>query len=766
MSARQFASNAMTRPKSSRTPIIVIVMGVLLLPTCRTSPPDPTDDPAPSSIGGEDQADANPDDVTSTNSEAMSDAEVDDNATLAPRSRVTGFSFTAATTQLERERTFRRHASRKNCDEHLKRLAATPRLAGSKASWRAADDVAARFRDMGYQVEIEEYEVLVPYPVRIRLEMVAPRAFQAKIREPSLRMDADTLSNDVVFPFNAYAPDADITGPLVYANYGTVDDYRVLERSGVDVKDAILLIRYGRTYRGSKLELAERRGAAGVIFFSDPADDGYVQGDVYPNGPFRPANSVQRGSVLYTFRYPGDPGTPGRPSHRGADQPSYDDMQSLPAIPATCISAQDARPFLESLKGPTVPDGWQGGLPITYHMGDRGSVRVRLGLEMDYHLRLIRNTIATMVGLGEPDRFVLVGNHRDSWGHGAVDAASGTSCLLEAARLVAEASAAGEAPFRTIKFATWDGEEFGLLGSTEWGEDHADELRANCVGYVNLDAAVAGREWRAAGVPNLRRLVEELWATWPARTGSLLEEARGRDGRIPFPSLGAGSDYTVFLDHLGIPCLDLSSTGPFGVYHSRYDTYSYMKRIVDPDFARHAEVAAMLASLTTRLANASVLPYDYPSYGRSIAADAEAVEAKRTELDLAEIREIAASIATVGREIDQARRRLVERPVDIAVLQDLNARLNQAERKLLDQNGFAGRPWYRHVLFAPDPRVGYGSAPLAMLDDALQSGTRTRIESAATRTVAALRAFLAHLEQTRDAFRARLPKPATSPAGS
>ncbi|MCA9321782.1 MAG: M28 family peptidase, partial [Planctomycetes bacterium] len=574
-------------------------------------------------------------------------------------------------------------------------------------------------------------------------EMVAPFAYAAELREAGTERDSDTLNRDALPPFLAYSPDGLITAPLVYANYGRREDLEALVARGIGLRGAMLLVRYGQIFRGSKVRLAEEFGAVGVLIYSDPADDGFARGEVYPDGPFRPATAVERGSILYLFEYPGDPGTPGRPSLAGAEQLTYDAMGSLPGIPAMCLSHADARPFLESLAGPTVPKGWQGGLPFTYHLGGEGRVRVQLQIESDYRLRRIRNVEGLWPGLQFPDEEIIIGNHRDAWVHGAVDPGTGTAVTLEAARLIAERARAGEPPQRSVRVCFWDGEEFGLLGSTEYGEQFAERLQRGTALYLNLDVAVSGDELRAAGVPVLEAPLRAILAQGGPEFAL----------RSDYGDLGSGSDYTVFLDHLGIPSLDLGSSGPQGVYHSGYDTFGFVKRHIDPDFSRHARMAGIVAEVAQTFSRVALLPYDFAATGQAVRRHAMAVEGAHPQLDLAEIKELGSQIETLGAKIAEARLQAESgAALPLERLLAINHRQIAAERALLLPDGLPGRPWYRHALWAPARDLGYGAAPLPPLSDAAMSGDRAQILEGAALLARALRAHLAALESVRQSL--------------
>ncbi|MGH9908169.1 MAG: M28 family peptidase, partial [Pyrinomonadaceae bacterium] len=486
-----------------------------------------------------------------------------------------------------------------------------------------------------------EYDVLLPYPKRPGIvEIVGSKRERLSVKEAVIPEDPSSSSSKIIPLFNGYSPSGDVTAPLVYVNYGLPPDYEALKKLGVDVKGRIVIARYGNSFRGVKAKVAEENGAVGLIIYSDPADDGYTQGDVYPKGPWRPPDSAQRGSVQYLFRYPGDPLTPGRPSTPGVPRLKIEEATDLTRIPVQPISYGDARRLLEPLRGPVRPQGFQGGLPFAYHVGGTDDVRVHLKTEMDYQVRKIWNVIARIEGNEEKDRWVIMGNHRDAWTFGAVDPNSGSTAMLEAARGFGQLLKSGWKPRRTIVLCSWDGEEYGLIGSTEWVEEHATELREKAVAYLNMDAAVSGAHFGASSVPSLWKLVRSttrdirdpktgktVYQQWQDRAREARPEAEmtdaetGSDAKIAearIGALGSGSDYTPFLQHLGIPSLDMGFGGDYGVYHSAYDSFHWMSQFGDPTFAYHVAAAQLWGTVAMRLADADALQFDYTDYAREI----------------------------------------------------------------------------------------------------------------------------------------------------
>src|SRR5687767_3512569 len=497
-------------------------------------------------------------------------------------------------------------------------------------------------RSYGIPSELNEYEVLLPYPERPAVvELITGRRRELlPLTEPTIAEDKSSLSSKIIPLFNAYSPSGDVTASLVYVNYGLPPDYEALKKLGVDVRGKIAIARYGNSFRGVKAKVAEDHGAVGLIIYSDPADDGYAQGDVYPQGPWRPLHSAQRGSVQYIFEAPGDPMTPGRPSIPGERRLHMSEIKGIPRIPVQPISYGAARRLLEPLRGPVRPKGFQGGLPFSYHVGGTTHVRVHLKTQMDYQVRKIWNVISRIEGAEEKDRWVIMGNHRDAWTFGAVDPNSGTTAMLEAARGFGSLLKNGWKPRRTILLCSWDGEEYGLLGSTEWVEEYADELKQKAVAYLNMDAAVSGPNFGASSVPSMWKLIraatrdiqdpksgKTIYQQWQDRAREQLPEAEltdaetGSDVQIAearIGALGSGSDYTPFLQHLGIPSTDMGFGGDYGVYHSAYDSFYWMSHFGDPTFAYHVTAARVWGLVALRLADAAALPFDYTDYAAEL----------------------------------------------------------------------------------------------------------------------------------------------------
>lgn len=567
--------------------------------------------------------------------------------------------------------------------------------------------------------------------------MTQPDEFKFDLREKGWSWDKDSYNSNTVLPFNAYSPSGNLSGQIVYANYGLPEDYNYLETLGIDVKNKIMLVRYGRSFRGIKVKVAEQHGAAGVIIYSDPEDDGYDQGDIYPRGPMRPWDAVQRGSIQDLTIYPGDPLTPGYASTKDAKRIPLDDVTDLPHIPCMPISYYNAGKLLSNLAGPSVPHDWQGGLPFAYHIGP-GPTEVNMKIEMDYAIRPIWDVIGTIQGEAYPDQKVIIGNHRDAWVFGAVDPNSGTASMLETARGIGKLLEKGWKPNRTIVFCSWDGEEYGLIGSTEWGEQNAEELKKDAVAYINVDAPVSGTNFGSSAVPSLDRFVMDVTksVTDPKTKKSVFdawyinqnESYFKKHDSVPDSAttilgrLGSGSDFTVFLDHLGIPSFDFGFGGPYGVYHSALDNFYWMEHWGDPTFQYHATVAKLLGVAALRLADDSILPLRYSDYARQInkyiaeekrkAAEEESLKS----IDFTATTNAALEFTGVATKVDSL---LITRK--ISSYSEINSSLMEIERAFTDDDGLPQSPWFKHQIYAPGFYTGYASQPLPGIARAIES---------------------------------------------
>ncbi len=660
-----------------------------------------------------------------------------------------GFAAKDVEKQLALERRFASFPSPESSERHLRILTEEPHVAGTPETRAIVDHIAGKFKEYGLDPEIVEYHVYLPYPASTSLEMIESREFRAANKEEGVEIDKDSYDSSVAIPFNAYSASGEVTAQVVYVNYGLPEDYEKLKELGIDVRGKIVIARYGKSFRGIKVQVAEEHGAAGVLIYSDPADDGFHRGDVYPRGPWRPWSAVQRGSVQFISTYPGDPLTPGWGATKGARRLDPKEAGNIPKIPSMPIAYRDATPLLEALAGPVVPKGWQGGLPFAYHIGP-GPTKVRLKVEMDYKIRPIWNVIATIKGSDFPDEVIVLGNHHDAWTYGAVDPSSGTTVLLEVARALGELLKDGLRPRRTLILAAWDGEEYGLLGSTEWAEANAEMLRKSCAAYLNVDSAVAGENFNVGGVPSLKKLIHQVAQEFsdPATGKTIyqrwLERQRRQEEEKPEPererldeprvsALGSGSDYTAFLDHLGIASLSMSFGGDYGVYHSIYDNYTWMKLFGDPTWKYHPTMAKIWGVAALRLANASILPFDYAEYGREIAKFVDRIEKslkKQEEKgkpepaanpgppDLAAIKAEAERMRQLGEKVNARLAELIESG-ERSVFKQINARLIEVERSLISQRGLPRRPWFKHTIYAPGLYTGYAAKPLPGVAEAL-----------------------------------------------
>ena len=699
-----------------------------------------------------------------------------------------GFTSTDTKIQQRWEEQFRAVPQAQSAREHLRKLTAEPHVAGSKEDYATAVYVRDQMRSYGLQAELKQYDVLLPYPRQPSIvELVAPSRERLQLQEPVLSEDPSSSNPKIIPLFNGYSASGDVTAPVVYVNYGLPTDYDAVKKLGIEVKGKIVVARYGNSFRGVKAKVAEENGAVGLIIYSDPADDGYVQGDVYPKGPWRPVGSAQRGSVQYLFQYPGDPLTPGRPSIPGQPRLKQEEANDLPRIPVQPISYGDARKVLEPLRGPIRPRGFQGGLPFAYHVGGTSDVQLRLKTDMDYQVRPIWNVIAKIEGDSERDRWLVMGNHRDAWTFGAVDPNSGTTAMLEVGRGFGQLLKAGWRPRRSIVLCSWDGEEFGLIGSTEWAEENAAELKEKAVAYLNMDVGVSGPNFGASSVPSLWKTIravtrdvrdpktgKSVYQQWQDRTresqpqAELTDATMGSDTAVAearIGALGSGSDYTPFLQHLGIPSTDMGFGGDYGVYHSAYDSFHWMSSFGDPTFVYHVAAAQVWGTLAMRLASADVVPFDYVSYANEIRDffQESLRNAKRRRID-ASFNEAAMNSAIdeflrEANRVDQEKKDLLaalERngsTKDAALTakaKRINDGLMSVERALVDDRGLKGRPWYRHQIYAPGFYTGYAAQPLPDFRQALDDRNASSANDALERIVAAIQRATTVLRKTRD----------------
>lgn len=626
-----------------------------------------------------------------------------------------GFARGRATAQHALERKFLAMPSADRIRDRHALLADKPHLAGSPRDRYLAEWTRDQFATYGLEdVQITTHEVLLPWPLETSVEMIAPRAWRASMREDPIAGDRYTQISpeEAGLPYHAYSASGEVTAPVVYAGSGNPADYDSLARQGIDIRGRIALVRYSvpYSYRGFKALTAQQRGAAAVLIYSDPEDDGAGKGAVYPNGPWGPESHIQRGGIVYDFMVPGDPLTPGWASLPGARRIDRRDAVSLPAIISAPLSYKDARVLLDALGVGSNRQAHQD--PATLPV-------VRMKVRSDDAVRPIWTVTGMIRGAEEPDDVVVVGNHRDAWIYGGVDPASGSAALMELARSLGQLTREGWRPKRSILFASWDAEEFTLTSSTEWGEQHEQWLRAHGVAYLNVDSAASGRAFTATAVPSLNRAIAEaaLAVRDPGAgipVGAVARERRAQErGALPTGTssdlvnnrLGSGSDYTVFLNFLGVPVADLTFDGPYGVYHSIYDNHNWVARIGDPGFRYHVALVQLWGLLALRLADADTVPLDYESYGTWLQEFAREVEQRRPVEAAAEFEALRAAIARLSSasvELNVRRERALANR-DVASARAINRQLIGAERLLTDIAGLPGRPWYRHLVFAPKP---------------------------------------------------------------
>ena len=690
-------------------------------------------------------------------------ARQDDSQPPTPQPLI-GFSQQSSARQLEIEAVFASVPSPQSARFHHRFLTEEPHVEGQPAQRRVAEYVLDHFQKAGIPAEIVEYHAYYPYPRSVSVHMLEPEKREFDLREAGYQVDKDSFSQDVILPFHAYSPSGEVEGQVVYANYGLPDDYAELQKQGIEVGGKVVLVRYGRSFRGVKVQVAQENGAAGVLIYSDPMDDGYFQGEVYPEGPMRPPSAIQRGSVEFIFIYPGDPLTPGRPAHADAQRITPQEAINLPRIPSQPLSYQDASEILKGLRGPVVPKGWQGALPFTYHVGP-GPSRLRIRLQMDFAVRPVWNVIGRIQGADYPDEWVILGNHIDAWTYGAVDPSSGTTALLQVASGLGKLLQEGKRPRRTLILAGWGGEEYGLLGSTEWGEDLRDELMRKAVAYLNVDVGVSGSDFAAQSVPSLDELIREVtrsvrdpWSRRPVYD-KWLEKQRQDDQESPPDKadpgdLGSGSDYTVFLDHLGIPSLSMGFSGPYGVYHSTYDTHYWMDRFGDRGWQYHPAIAEIWGRTALRLANADILPFHYGEYGEAISGYLQDLEKKASTieglgLDWGGLQREAHDMQRIGEEIRTGMAALLADPQNASKNTRINQLFRQAERGFLLEAGLPRRPWFRHSIYAPGFYTGYASLPLPGLAAAVDGKDAAGARQQAAQLLERLKRVNRTLDQVR-----------------
>ena len=646
---------------------------------------------------------------------------------------IRGFDAASARGEIQWEKQARAVPDAARIRATIEKLSSQPHLAGTAGSKETAEWLLAQLQSWGLDAKIERFEALLPTPQTRVLEMAGPPAFTAKLQEPPVAVDPFSSTPTAIPPYNAYSGSGDVTAPVIYVNYGLPADYDVLRQRGIDVRGRIVIARYGASFRGVKPRVAWEHGAVGCIIYSDPRDDGYFQGDAYPKGPYRPAGGVQRGSVLDLGVQPGDPLSPGWASEPGAKRLAVAEATTIQQIPVLPISYEDARPLLAALTGPVAPESWRGALPITYHLGP--STPVHLKVTMNNETRPLFNVIATIPGTEFPDEWILHGNHHDAWVGGANDPLSGAAPLLESARALGGMLKKGWRPKRTVKIAFWDAEEFGLVGSTEWMEKHAEELSAKLAVYINSDSSGSGA-LNAGGSHSLEDAVREILrdVNDPVSGKSLLDERLAHPQKTAEPGfhlspLGSGSDYTPFLQHLGIATLNFGfeNTAGNGVYHSLYDDYYWVSHFEDPNFAYGRALAELDATVMMRLANAPLLPFEFGHVASAVTTYLDEIshlpKAKET-VNLDAARHANEKLAQAAHEFDKAWDRVESKldTADTARLTEIDRLLMASEQDLILSPGLPGRPWYRHRLYAPGRYTGYAVKTLPGIREAVETG--------------------------------------------
>ncbi|MEO6223860.1 MAG: M28 family metallopeptidase [Vicinamibacterales bacterium] len=685
-----------------------------------------------------------------------------------------GFSKASADALTKYERIVLDTPTPANARKWLEALTEVPHVAGTPAEKKVADYVRDRLIEFGLPVEVVKYDVFLNHPKLVSLTMTEPSRQELPLIEDNYPQDKSSAKGQ--FPaFHGYGASGTASGQVIYVNYGSPADHERLKTMGLSVQGKIALVRYGGAFRGLKVKEAEERGAIGVLIYSDPADDGYMRGDVYPDGPMRPPSAIQRGSVQYLSIQPGDPSTPGGvPSTDGAKRITRSQMTNVPKIPSLPISYREAEKLLRNLTGQRVPTEWQGGLPFSYHAGPGGTA-VEMKVEMDEGLKPIYNVMVTIPGI--TDQVLVVGNHRDAWTPGAIDPNSGTAAMLEVARSFGIALKAGWKPRRTIIMASWDAEEYGLVGSTEWAEANAAMLSQKAVAYLNLDSAVSGPDFSASGVASLRDVMRDVARVVPdpgkgGSVGALWESrakaawAQSAPVTLGGPDLefdqqlgrlGSGSDYTAFLDFLGVPATDMGFSGSSGVYHSVYDNFRWMSLYGDPDFLYHQAAARLMGLLTMRIASADVVPLRFSGYARALREDLYEIRTDVTKRartatgspflpDFAPIANALNQLEVAGVAADAVADRIAASG-DAGAAARISDALSQVERAFLNPQGLPGRPWFKHQLIGPGLTTGYAPWPYPALREAVEKKDAAMFGVELKKVVAAIQAGTAKLKQ-------------------
>lgn len=703
---------------------------------------------------------------------------------------ITGFIPDNVKKQQQLESAFEAKLNTKNLDQWMQRMSAEPHWVGTDFGRKNAEWIQKQFKSWGYDAKIETYHILFPYPKVRSVKLTAPTTYTAKLRAVAVKGDKYTAQGDALLPsYNAFSTDGDVEAELVFVNYGIPKDYEELEKLGISVEGKIVIAKYAGSWRGIKPKLAAEKGAIGCIIYSDPQDDGYVRGDVYPKGAFKNKTGVQRGSVMDMPTYPGDVLTPGYGATKDAKRLDRKDAPTITKIPVLPISYEDAQPLLAALDGTIAPKSWKGGLPITYHIGP-GPAKVHLKLEFDWQLKPAHNVIATLKGAEYPDQWVMRGNHHDAWVHGANDPISGMVALMEEARAIGELAKKGNKPKRTLVYCAWDAEEPGLIGSTEWVEDHKKELQEKVVAYINTDAN--GRGFLGAGGSHtLQAMVGEVASVVkdPQRGVSIKERrsavnlVNGGTEKFSLYALGSGSDYTPFIQHAGIPALNLGFGGENagGEYHTIYDTYPHYTRFKDPGFAYGIALTNTAGRITLRLANADVLPFEFKQWHSTVSnylneimksctvmrkevekhnnmVDKNVFElaadpkkpfkkpVKKESVPYLDFAPLQNALATLKLNIQEFSK------LDIAKLSKanrdaLNKNLMLAEHVLTSESGLPRRSWYKHQIYAPGFYTGYGVKTLPGVREAVEQKNWKEAQEQIVKLAGTFKDFSIHIQE-------------------
>lgn len=661
---------------------------------------------------------------------------------VQPQTSILGFTSAHAAKENEIEQKFKAIPSPDEERRQHRIFTAEPHLAGSKRNNDLADYVADQWRKQGLEdVIIRQYDVYATMPKSSSLELVAPIHYRAGLREEPYPQDPDSKNPQVSSAWTGMSISGEVTAPVVYAHSGNPEDYDLLRKQGISVKGKIVLVRYSNpySYRGFKALTAEREGAAAMLVYSDPAEDGFKKGAVFPDGAWGPESHIQRGAITYDFMVPGDPLTPGWASVPGAKRIPLDQAVSVPKIMALPLSWHDAKPILENLGGPLAPADWQGGLPLQYHLGGE-QAKVHLKIEMDNSIKPYYVVEGRIRGSELSDEWVVLGNHRDAWVFGGVDPSSGSASMMEMTRAMGQLAKQGMRPRRTIIFCSWDGEEVGLTGSTEWGEQFADDLRKKAVAYINVDSSTSGPNFDGSAVGSLTpMLVEtshtlqdpatgktlyEAWKQWDIRKKQdAKDSSEVTDFNLVDTRIGSGSDHTVFLNFVGMPMIALQFDGDYGVYHSMYDDFYWMNKVGDPGYRYHTLMSQLWGVLALRLGNADLLPFNYANYAANVRQFVTDMAKGKdlSQLDLKPVMDGINDFEASGKKLDASiTAALAAGKLDPAMTSKINQGLMQAERNWLNPDGIPGRPWFKHILYGA--RFTYAHLELPGLTEAVEKG--------------------------------------------